>query len=282
MCSAVSSVLSRNPPQTSPCENASEEKGFSSVMDRIIDYHTYTWSKQYRWERSHVLRQVAVRTYGKNFLAQTIGRFYHYRQACTYTAFSVFSIFVERAYSTSFGQQTGVEFFLSTINKVKGLQKQRGLAFFCTIGSPERRCHYFVIERTPTGRFFIYQSYQHEYSLREYLKRQKAMNEEELLSKLRQVASPTIFEHTPERDKAYQDLFGATYSTFKRLDFFFEWIEYKKDAVPKVPQFTICDHVEHYAEKILPYALIGIIFLATLKGVNLLGNYLIRKVLWLQ
>src|ERR1700722_17621331 len=93
----------------------------------------------------------------------------------------------------------------------------------------------FVLDFAPDGKFYIYQSYILQYSLEECLREHKAYTEDELMEKLELIASGTTSEHTPERDRAFCDLFHAKDPSFLTLDFFFIPVEYNKDAIPQVP-----------------------------------------------
>ncbi|MEK7340051.1 MAG: hypothetical protein AABZ92_04985, partial [Verrucomicrobiota bacterium] len=218
-------------------------RGFVPVMPKIFHHYTDAWYKGYRWQTGHPIRQKALDKFSYNrFLAYLIARLDG--TVCTVSAYNIFSIFVEyskrsqdndfiKGIGTCKYEEKGLEKFKELINSILGLKGQKGMACLCSIGNSFRALHEFVIELTPAGKLYIYQSYQGQYSLEKCFKKQKALDPSELFDKLEILISEEK-EPTPERVEAYRTLFHAT-DTFQKLDFFFIPLEYAIESIPLAP-----------------------------------------------
>jgi|GEM_PF-3237028 len=216
------------------------KKGHTASFEWEVDEGTLTGefsADEYEWFMDHPFRRSIFKELDEDL---QIAYLMHKGEptSCTVSAYTVFSTIAERSIEKkdpSFLKKK--DFYLlngvSTLaQKIAELTKKQGLTALCSIDSAyNEEVHQFVLEISPTKELYIYQSYFEKYTLEQWLKKQKPMQIDQVIKKLKLLTGPV----SKERDQIYTELFQAAIdekSAKGELTFHFLSFEYSEEDIP--------------------------------------------------
>jgi hypothetical protein len=268
------------------------DQGFFPVIESLFRYHTSGWIRTYEWQHSHLIRKKFLEYlpfpfnhFPANFYF--INRFKH--TVCTLTALNIFSLFAEGNstpnttldFDRDFNlyKKKGVEAFKVELEKQHDVET--GRAFLCQINHNHNlnsTFHEFIVEKTPSGKIYLYQSYVNEYTFYEGMKSSQLgpWDKAELIEKLSTIIT-TSKSKKETKKQAYKDLFNVSDDNLPSFKFFFIPITYNSNNIPTTPvSFSLTDRILTVVKKVLQE--IKLFFYAFIEKIENVGDDILTNI----